>query len=101
MVPLILKEQRAIQTSTQSSNKSINNSGHILNIEGRLVKINQHENPVDIIVTNASGRTILQKSLSGVSMVDLKSLGLAKGVYFLSVYLTEQKPDVQKVNVLW
>jgi hypothetical protein len=102
LFPLVLIEHKAtsIDPSNYSNELKIK-SDHFFEINGRVIKVIQHGNPVSFNIMNSAGKTILQKSFTGISTFDLKSLHLAKGVYFLQATSAGEKPELQKVNVLW
>jgi hypothetical protein len=100
--PLILKEQRTTATfALAPSNELLAKSGNYFEIDGRFVKFFNHVNPITILVMDPTGRTIFQRNLPGISTIDLKSTGLAKGVYFIQANVSGQKPELQKINNMW
>jgi hypothetical protein len=98
---LILEQQQKKTESNFSPPIEMNNKAvQFLIANGRILKTIQNKYPVTLFVTDFIGRKIMQKTISGISTIDLKSEGLAKGIYFIRGYSIGQKSEAQKINII-
>jgi hypothetical protein len=99
---VVLREQKATTGFKISPLMQLmNNVKQLFIADGRFLKIAQNKNSVTFLVIDLTGRTILQKTLNGISIYDLKNSGLAKGVYLVRAFTIDQKFESQKINFIW